>query len=145
MKYISTLPITRITFSHICCEKQKQFLFNIFFQRKKSRSCLDPSSVGQNLWTQRHELLFQYKKKKTEIALVTDFNLTYRSMHTRNSSEIAENILEKRYSFFQRKQHCRQKRTYCRVFCMGPDTNISNKFSPKRYKTMLVVIFNLGN
>ena len=90
-----------------------------------------PLSVGQNLWTQKHKLLFPIQEKENKIAFVTDLSLTYRSMYTRNSSEIAENIFGEETLLFQGSDISQRKGLIAEYFCMGPDTNISSKFSPK--------------
>ncbi len=133
MKYISRYLSLGLLLSHICCEETKTSFYSTssFKEKKNPVPVWTPLSVGQNLWTQRHELLFPVQEKEDEIALVTDFNLTYRSMHTRNSSEIAENILGKDTLFFQGRNIADRKGLIAEYFCMGPDTNISNKFSPR--------------
>ena len=88
-----------------------------------------PMSVGQNLWTQRHNLLFP--DADSDCSWVADLSLTYRYMQTRNASSMAQDIFGCDTLTFQGAEFNKGNALIAEYFCMGPDTNVSNKFCPK--------------
>lgn len=89
-----------------------------------------PMSVGQNLWTQRHNLLFP--DADSECCWVADLSATYRYMRTRNASQMAKDLFGCDTLTFQGADFNQNgKALIAEYFGMGPDTNVSNKFCPR--------------
>lgn len=88
-----------------------------------------PMSVGQNLWTQRHNLLFP--DVDSECCWVADLSLTYRFMQTRNASAMATDLFGCPTLTFQGADVNQGSALIAEYFGMGPDTNVSNTFCPK--------------
>lgn len=86
-------------------------------------------SVGQNLWTQRHNLLFP--DADSDCSWVADLSLTYRYMQTRNASSMAQDLFGCDTLTFQGAGVNQGKALIAEYFGMGPDTNVSNTFCPK--------------
>ncbi len=99
-----------------------------------------PITVGQNLYTQYHKLLFPEGFEEYEAyddcnacSWATDFSLTYRFIQTRNSAQIAQALWGGNTMLFQGGdvQSRDNNALVAEYYGMGPDTNGSISLCPR--------------
>jgi hypothetical protein len=104
------------------------------------RTTFAPITVGQNLYTQYHKLLFpegfeEYVEYNDcdSCSWATDFSVTYRYMQTRNSAQIANALWGGNTLLFQGSgvQDRSNNALIAEYFGMGPDTNGSISLCPR--------------
>lgn len=90
-----------------------------------------PETVGQNLWTQYHKLLFP--DMDSECCWVADLSLTYRFQQTRNSCQMASALWGSPTLVFQGSavETRSNKALIAEYFGMGPDTNAAVTLCPR--------------
>lgn len=88
-----------------------------------------PMTVGQNLWTQYHKLLFP--DSDSDCCWVADLSLTYRYMQTRNACQMATALFGSNTLAFAGNDQNNGSQMVAEYFGMGSDTNTTTTLCPK--------------